>query len=739
MKADNQKTKLYTGLGVMVLASIAVVACTEPAYNALNKAGRVEKTEHIYTPGTYEGEAQGFGGAVKASVTVDEVYITELKLTGEGETPDIGGAALTTLETEIYKQQTAEVEGVSGATITSDAVKEAVGKALKAAMGEEVAEEPSEEPTTEAAAVVTEGTYAPGTYTAEVRGMKAMTITTTFDQDSITDIQVEHEETEGIGAPVVDSMKATILEIQGLGIDAVSGATLTSNAMIDGVAECARQAGADVDALKAIKPAAKEKEADQELETDVLVLGAGGAGMAAAVTANQNGKAVIVIEKTGQMGGNTIMAGGALNAVDDGSETALANEDSVDFHYQQTFEGGDKQGDPELVRILVENAWDGVEWLKSLGMEFQPGTFTVTGGMWQRAHKPVEPEGIGFFKTYQAYMDSHEGITMMYNTKAEELIVEDGTVVGAVCTGETGNKVTVKAKNGVVLATGGFGQNVEMRMAANEETKLWPTLDESIPSTNTSAITGDGIRMAEAVGADLVQMGNIQLLPLGDPNTGSLSGNIEHAVESRIFVNLNGDRFVNEGGRRDEMTLGLFDQPETTMFIIMDSDGYPTGEELNNFGETMNSLVADGRAYKADTLEELAEKIGVPAENLTAAVEEYNRHCLGGDLEGQEDEFGRTLFTDSGKENDGINDPPYFAAERVPTVHHTMGGVKINAQTQVINKEGEAIPNLFAAGEVTGGIHGSNRLGGNALTDTVVFGRIAGQSASESESGIGAE
>ena len=670
---------------------------------------------------------------------MDEVYITELKLTGEGETPDIGGAALTTLETEIYKQQTAEVDGVSGATITSDAVKEAVGKALKAAMGEEVAEEPSEEPTTEAAAVVTEGTYAPGTYTAEVRGMKAMTITTTFDQDSITDIQVEHEETEGIGAPVVDSMKATILEIQGLGIDAVSGATLTSNAMIDGVAECARQAGADVDALKAIKPAAKEKEADQELETDVLVLGAGGAGMAAAVTANQNGKAVIVIEKTGQMGGNTIMAGGALNAVDDGSETALANEDSVDFHYQQTFEGGDKQGDPELVRILVENAWDGVEWLKSLGMEFQPGTFTVTGGMWQRAHKPVEPEGIGFFKTYQAYMDSHEGITMMYNTKAEELIVEDGTVVGAVCTGETGNKVTVKAKNGVVLATGGFGQNVEMRMAANEETKLWPTLDESIPSTNTSAITGDGIRMAEAVGADLVQMGNIQLLPLGDPNTGSLSGNIEHAVESRIFVNLNGDRFVNEGGRRDEMTLGLFDQPETTMFIIMDSDGYPTGEELNNFGETMNSLVADGRAYKADTLEELAEKIGVPAENLTAAVEEYNRHCLGGDLEGQEDEFGRTLFTDSGKENDGINDPPYFAAERVPTVHHTMGGVKINAQTQVINKEGEAIPNLFAAGEVTGGIHGSNRLGGNALTDTVVFGRIAGQSASESESGIGAE
>lgn len=734
MKNDNQTTKFYMGLGMMALASAAVIACSGPAYDALSKMGRVKGTESIYTPGTYEAEAQGFGGPVSAVVTVDEANITELELTGDGETAEIGGAALPNLRMVMIKNQTAEVDGISGATITSDAAKEAVSKALKAARGEAVEEE-----TKEAVEAATDGNFVPGTYTAEVRGMKTMTVTVTFDKEKITNIQVEHEETEGIGAPVVEEMKEAILELQGLGLDAVSGATLTSNAMIEGVAECARLAGADVDALIAIKPAAKEKEADQELETDVLVIGAGGAGMAAAVTANQNGKEVIVIEKTGQMGGNTIMAGGALNAVDDGSETALANNDSVEHHFNQTYEGGDKQGDPELVRILVENAWDGVEWLKSLGMEFVPGTFTVTGGMWQRAHKPVEPEGVGFFKTYQAYMDSHEGLNVIYKTKAEELIVEDGIVVGAVCTGETGNKITVKARNGVVLATGGFGQNVEMRMAANEETKLWPTLDESIPSTNTSAITGDGIRMAEAVGAELVQMGNIQLLPLGDPKTGSLSGNIEHGVESRIFVNLNGDRFVNEGGRRDEMTLALFEQPETTMFIIMDSDGYPTGEELNNFGETINSLVADGRAYKADTLEELAEQIGVPAENLVAAVEEYNRHCLGGDLEGQPDEFGRTLFTDTEKENDGINDGPFYAAERVPTVHHTMGGVKINTKAEVIGTDGEVIPNLFAAGEVTGGIHGSNRLGGNALTDTVVFGRIAGAGASESQSGIAAD
>ena len=236
-----------------------------------------------------------------------------------------------------------------------------------------------------------------------------------------------------------------------------------------------------------------------------------------------------------------------------------------------------------------------------------------------------------------------------------------------------------------------------MREKYNEETKLWPTLDETIPSTNTTAITGDGIVMAEEIGAELVQMGNIQLLPLGDPQTGSLSGNIEHSVESRIFVNKEGNRFVNEGGRRDEMTLALFEQPDTTMYIVMDSDCYPTGDEVNNFNESVNSLVAAGRAYKADTLEELAEQIDVPAENLKASVEEYNRHCLGGDLEGQEDEFGRTLFTDNAQKNNGINDAPFYAAARVPTVHHTMGGVKINLNTEVIDTEGNVIPGLYAA------------------------------------------
>lgn len=578
-----------------------------------------------------------------------------------------------------------------------------------------------------------DGAFTAGTYSAEVTGMHAMKVTVTVSETEITDIQVDHQETPGVGEPVVTSMTNEILETQGLGVDIVSGATLTSEGIKNGVIECLKQAGASdakIEELLAIKKV-EEKQEDQELVADVVVIGAGGAGMAAAVTANLAGKSVVVIEKTTKMGGNTILSGGALNAVDEGSETAIANKDSVENHYNQTFDGGDQKGNPELVKILVENAWDGVEWLKSLGMQFLDGTFTVTGGMWPRAHKPAEPEGIGFFKTYQGYMDNNTGITMVYETTANQLIVEDGVVTGVVCTGKTGNTVTVKANNGVVMATGGFGQNVELREKYNEISKKWPTLDATIPSTNTSGITGDGIIMAEAIGANLVQMENIQLLPLGDPKTGSLSGNIEHAVESRIFVNIEGNRFVNEAGRRDEMTLGLFAQPETTMFIVMDSDTYPQGNELNNFGESIADLVAAGRAFKADTLEELAGLINVPAENLIASVNEYNRYCQGGDLEGQTDAFGRALFTDTNGVNNGINNGPFYAAERVPTVHHTMGGIQINGKTEVIDVNGNVIPGLYAAGEVTGGIHGTNRLGGNALTDTVVFGRLAGTNAAE--------
>lgn len=561
------------------------------------------------------------------------------------------------------------------------------------------------------------GAFKAGTYTAAAKGMGGdVAVEVVVSADEITDIKVtSHKETPGISDLPIEQIPAKIVETQSLAIDVVSGATITSDALLVAITDCLTQAGADVEALKN-KKVEIEKAEDVTREADVVVIGAGGAGLAAAVTANQAGASVIVLEKTPKVGGNTIMAGGALNAVDEGSETALANNDSVELHYKQTFEGGDKQGDPEMVRTLVTNAWDGVEWLQSLGMEFKPGTFTVLGGLWPRAHKPVEPVGTGFFKAYNAYIDSNDNIEIMFNTKATDLITENGKVTGVVATGETGNKVTLTAKKGVVIATGGFAANVEMRQKHNT---IWATLDASIKSTNPPSSTGDGIAMAEAVNAQLVNMENIQLLPMGDPNSGSLSGNIEMGVENRIFVNDEGNRFVDEGARRDVMTNALFEQPNAHMWVILDSHDYPTGDEKNNFNESVNELIAAGRAFKGETLEELAGEIGVDPENLVAAVTEFNTHVDSKTA----DSFGRTLYADK------IDKGPFYAGARVPTVHHTMGGVQINTEAQVIDVNGNIIPGLYAAGEVTGNIHGANRLGGNALTDILVFGRIAGANA----------
>ncbi len=577
--------------------------------------------------------------------------------------------------------------------------------------------------------VMAETTSYTGTADSQIGGVDSVTVTVTLAEDgSIAAVTVDEcKDTAGICELPCEQIPQQMVELNSINVDAVSGATMTSEAIMNAVKTALENGGVDTTALMEKKEVVVEKADDEEYTTDVVVVGAGGAGLAAAISAQQNGANVIVVEKMPKVGGNTILAGGAVNAVDDRSEFAIKQNDSVYWHYTQTLSGGDYQGDPELVMTLVSNAWDAIQWTKELGMEWlgEEAVFTVSGGLWPRAWKPAMAAGTGFFDTYTKYIDAHtDTMTLMLNTKADEILVdENGAACGIVCTGETGNTITINAKS-VVMATGGFSKNVELRQAYDA---IWGTLDASVKSTNHEGATGDGVKMMQKLGVDFIQMGNIQLLPLGDPQTGSLSGNIEHGVDSRIFVNKSGLRYGDEGGRRDDMTRDLFAQEDAYMWIVMDSDTYPTGDEVNNFGETANQLVAAGRAVKADTLEELAALMGVPAENLVATVAEYNRYCEGGDLAGQADQFGRTLF------GAPIDNGPFYAGARVPTVHHTMGGCRIDTSCRVYNENGEVISGLYAAGEVTGGIHGTNRLGGNALTDTVVFGRIAGESAALSK------
>ncbi len=566
----------------------------------------------------------------------------------------------------------------------------------------------------------TAGAFKAGTYTASVAGHNGdIKVEVEVDSEAILSVDIlEHKESPGISDPAIERIPKAIVDGQSLAVDAISGATITSKAIVAAVTEALKQAGADIEALSVKKEGTKTAGETKEYTTDVVVIGGGGAGLAAAVSAHQNGAEVIVLEKMPRLGGNTILSGGAYNAVDPKRQVAQGIEDSTDKHYTQTFEGGDKLGNPELIRVFVDNAYGALEWLEGLGMKFNDEVFTVLGGLWPRAHKPSTPLGTGFIDTYQSYIDANQGIEILLDTEVTELLMEDGKVVGIKATGLEG-EVIVKANNGVVIASGGFGANVEMRDQYN---KSWPTLTQ-IKTTNHPGATGDGLAMAKEVGANLIGLENLQLLPMGDPVTGSLSGNIEQGVENRIFVNKDGNRFVDEGARRDVMTKALLDQKDAYMWVVLDKHSYPTGDKKNNFNETIDELIAQGRAFKGDTLEDLAKQIGVDPANLVKAVEEFNKAVDAGGP----DAFGRTLFADK------IDTAPYYAGARVPTVHHTMGGIEINTSAQVLDVNGKVIPGLYAAGEVTGGIHGSNRLGGNALADIAVFGRIAGESAALSK------
>ncbi|HBW14155.1 MAG TPA: flavocytochrome c [Proteiniclasticum sp.] len=577
--------------------------------------------------------------------------------------------------------------------------------------------EPAAPETPETPSSSEEGLFTPGTYEGTAKGYHGdITLTVTVDENNILEIKSEHTETEGLGDKAVNTLTEAALEKASLSMDLVSGATYSSQGFLAALEAALVKAGADVEKLK-VKESVEVEKKDQKFDTEVAIIGGGGAGLAAAVSAHQNGAKVLLVEKMPNVGGNTIISGSAFNAVDPKRQSAQGIEDSVEKHFQQTYEGGDKKGDPELVRVLVENAYPTIEWLESLGMKFTDKVFTVLGALWPRSHKPVEPLGTGYVNTFMNYINEHkDDITVLTEVEAKELLVDtEGAVTGFLAEGKNG-KITVNAKNGVIIATGGFGSNVEMRDQYNT---IWPKLT-NIKTTNHRGATGDGIIMAEKVNASIVQMENIQLLPMGDPVTGSLSGNIEQGVENRIFVNAEGNRFVDEGARRDVMTKALMEQTDSMMWVIVDQHSYPTGDTVNNFNETIDSLVKEGRAYKADTLEDLAKQIGVEPANLVKAVEAFNAS-----VDGAKDEFGRTLFMDK------LDTAPFYAGKRVPTVHHTMGGIKITPETRVVDQNGEIIKGLFAAGEVTGGIHGANRLGGNALADVHTFGRIAGATAAK--------
>ena len=560
----------------------------------------------------------------------------------------------------------------------------------------------------------------PATYEATVNGHNApITVAVTMNGDAIEKVELTSDfETIGVGKVAIDVMTKRIVEEQSLAVDTVSGATITSYAILNGAKKALEDAGIDTTALTAAKE--KPVAADEAYTADVIVVGGGGAGLAAAISAEQNGAKVLVLEKLDILGGSTNVSEGALNAVDPVRQGAQGIEDSVENFIDQTYHGGHEVGDMDLITYMCENSMGSVEWLESLGVEFKPEVGTATGALFQRSHYTVTPSGNSYIRVFEKYAAEHDNLTILKGVEVKSLTVEDGKVVGVVGTGKQGQTVTATAPS-VILATGGFGANKALLKEYN--TGVWAHVDlTTLGCTNLmKAATGAGIEMATAIGADVTGMSDIQVHPCGTPGTG-LMENIRTSGRNRLFVNVEGNRFVNEGAARDVLAQAIFDQEGQTYWIVVNSVRYPSRDWVDANGATIANMVAQGSVIEADTLAELAEKTGMNPDNLQAAVDGYNAVVRGE----KEDEFG---FVANNKADVEMTEGPWYACKKVPTVHHTMGGLKIDVKTEVLDTNGNVIPGLYAAGEVTGGIHGSNRLGGNAIADCMTFGREAGAEA----------
>lgn len=808
-----------------------------------------------FTPGDYEASAQGFGGTVSVKLTVDEEAITAIEITGEGETPALGGAAIEQMSAAYVGQADAEgVDGMAGATITSDAVKAAVSSALAQARGE----------AQEAAQIA----FTPGTYEGTAAGYNGdVVLSVTFTEDAIESIEVvSSAETEHVGDVAYEILFPQIIEYTSTGVDSVSGATFTSRAVFNAVNAAAEQAGCDVAALQAgAKPFAYEAQDPIEVTHDVVIVGAGGAGIAAAAQAAQNGDTVLVIETNAEVGGNTLVSGGQYQSVmpylvwdpeDPDATTGVGfdgntydkvksvqgcidelkailewNEEEFDadyykdheyvagdmkelskhgvhadylpvlkelkseiqayldwaqpqldagvpesqltlfstlnLHIFQTYYGGLRQsadgsewiyGDIDLVTQFIEDGQELKPWLEEMGSTFIEDTQpTLIGALWYRENEfigaDVDTDGDGETESYAGrwgtyfvapmneFLSANEANEIMLRTTAESLITDDtGRVIGVKATRYDGTEVTAYATKGVILATGGYAANIDMVLDTNV---YWSSeyLTEATKTTNRSSLTGSGIDMAVEVGAATTGMGFTQLMPISWVDNGNLAfGGGNYAV----YINpTTGKRFVDEGSERDVLSLAEFEngmEVNGTKGVFI---------EIYNVTEPIPGPIQleegdfDGRYYtrKATELGDLFAELGVTADPdvVLETIRNYDMAVMG---QGEFEDVGKAIASrtigDVEKNEDGSYNVDTYDLENTtlrirlmaPSTHHTMGGVEVDTERHVLDTEGNIIPGLYAAGEVTGGIHGGNRLGGNAIVEIFVSGRTAANAVS---------
>ena len=582
-----------------------------------------------------------------------------------------------------------------------------------------------------------------GSFTGTAKGMGDVSVTLTLTDNVITDCTAKgDEETPGIGSVVIEQFPGEVVEGNTINLDSISGATITSNAFVEAAKAALTEAGLNPDDYMA----KADKTANGETvsyDADVVVIGAGGAGMTAAMTAADAGQKVVILESQAMVGGNSARATGGMNAAktvyqdenefdqaagvektlataaekyaDNETITALAKTvseqwaayqanptgyfDSVELMELDTMVGGKGINDPELVKTLCEGTADAIDWLDENGITLH-NVSSFGGASVKRIHRPVNEEGkvvsVGAYMIPLLQENCEKrGIDIVLNTTVDTILTDaNGAAVGVSGTDKDGNTVVVNAKS-VILATGGFGANLDM------VTQYKPEL-AGFMTTNAAGAQGQGIEMATAIGAGTVDMDQIQIHPTVEANTAAL---ITEGLrgDGAILVNANGERFIDEVGTRDVVSAAEIAQPGSYSWLIVD-------QAMADASSVIQGYIKKGYTKTGATYEELAKELDVDPAAFANTMETWNSY-----VEAKNDpDFGRTSFANP------LNNGPYYAIKVTAGVHHTMGGVTINSATEVLKEDGTVIPGLFAAGEVTGGVHGANRLGGTAVADFVL-------------------
>ena len=545
-----------------------------------------------------------------------------------------------------------------------------------------------------------------------------ITVAVTFDAGKIQDIKiVKNAENPILAKKVFTDLKDQVVALSSTDVDLVSGATFSAKGFIDAVNDAAKKAG--VTLAKADKKALKKaaRELPKTSNYDVVVIGAGGAGFSAAITARNAGANVVLLEKMPAVGGNSLISGAEMNVAKNWVQPKLGiNDDSPELHAQDTFKGGDGKGDMKVINVMTHEALDAAKWCRDyLGVRFEDDNLFFFGGhSRKRALIPVGHTGTEFIAKFQAKADEL-GIPVITNMKAEELIKDkDGRVVGVKATMD-GSEYTFNAKGGVVLATGGFGANPEMVKKYN------PKIDERFKTTDAPGSTGEALYMAERAGAELVNMGYIQTYPICDPLSGAIELIADARFDGAIMLNQEGKRFVEELQRRDVLSEAILNQTGRYCWVLWNDKIGSISNTVKAHANEYEAFTKQGIMTTCDDLKCIADFTKIPFDQLRKTVKRVSD--MAG--KGNDKDFNhRAGLMD-------MQQGKYYVIKAVPSTHHTMGGVRINEKAEALTAEGKVIPGLWAAGEVTGVTHGTNRLGGNAYTDIIVFGRIAGEAAAK--------